>query len=121
MAYYADLSSCTYFGDGHALVAIGWLERGNHFPIAARDPRVYQRLVELAVDPWQPMVAPGSLGCTLCEYEPEKLGAKNIFIPGHGFLYVCPELIGHYMNAHGYGPPEEFCEAVLRCPPMRSM
>jgi hypothetical protein len=25
------------------------------------------------------------------------------------------------MNAHSYRPPEEFCAAVLACPPMRSM
>jgi hypothetical protein len=35
--------------------------------------------------------------------------------------FVCPELVTHYMNAHGYRPPEEFCRAMLACPPMRSM
>jgi hypothetical protein len=30
-------------------------------------------------------------------------------------------LIVHYMNAHGYLPPSEFCDAVMACPPMQSM
>jgi hypothetical protein len=46
--------------------------------------------------------------------------ARCLFIPGNGRIYVCPELIVHYMNAHGYAPPAEFCDAVLACPPMRS-
>jgi hypothetical protein len=31
-----------------------------------------------------------------------------------------PSLAAHYILAHGYAPPQEFCDAVLRCPPMRS-
>jgi hypothetical protein len=42
-------------------------------------------------------------------------------IPGNGFLYICPQLIVHYMNAHGYLPPDDFCNAVLDCPEMRSV
>lgn len=40
--------------------------------------------------------------------------------PENQFLYVCPELITHYISVHGYSPPEEFCEAVLACPQMGS-
>jgi hypothetical protein len=42
----------------------------------------------------------------------------NSFVPGDGFLYVFPNLITHYMRVHAYAPPAEFCEAVLRCPPV---
>jgi len=27
----------------------------------------------------------------------------------------------HYINAHRYLPPNEFCEAVLSCPPTQTM
>jgi hypothetical protein len=47
--------------------------------------------------------------------------SKNLFVPCGELVYVAPLLIVHYMNAHGYGPPLEFCQAVLACPPMRSM
>ena len=39
-------------------------------------------------------------------------------VPGEQRVYVAPELVLHYMNAHGYQPPEEFCTAVMRCPRM---
>jgi hypothetical protein len=64
MAWFADLSPCDYFGAEFVdcLRAVGWLERGQPFPIGPVDPAVYARLA-----------------------------------------------------------PEDFCRAVLTCPPMRSM
>lgn len=49
------------------------------------------------------------------------MARRILFIPADKTIYVCPELIVHYMNAHGYAPPDIFCGAVLACPPMRSM
>src|SRR3954451_6309501 len=123
MTWFADLSPCSYFGDVCAPVlrSVGWLEKEQNFVTATREPHVYVALKGFCVDPWQPVVTPGVHECSLCEYEPEMRGTRNLFIPGSGFLYVCPELTLHYMNAHGYGPPEEFCGAVLNCPPMRSI
>jgi hypothetical protein len=46
---------------------------------------------------------------------------QTCFIPSNDVVYVCPELILHYINAHGYSPPREFCEAVLACPDIRTM
>jgi len=118
-----DLQPWDYFGPALAkvCVAVGWLERGTPFPTGAADIRVYRRLQELALDPFQLFVAGGSHGCTLCQFEPEKAGGANLFIPGAGFLFVAPELIVHYMNAHAYLPPNAFGQAVLSCPDMRSM
>jgi hypothetical protein len=123
MAWFADLSTCDYFGDEAAAIlrAVGWLERGRPFPTGALDRNVYDKLVELARDPWQPAVACGVHDCNLCRFEPESRGVKNLYVPGSGCLYVCPELIVHYVNAHAYVPPPEFCQALLACPPMRSM
>ena len=72
-------------------------------------------------DPWQPSVCAGFHECELCQFEAEARGAANLFIPSDGLIYVGPELIVHYVNAHGYAPPEAFCRAVLACPPMRSV
>lgn len=122
MAWYEDLAECDYFG-GHpapSLRAVGWLERDRGFVQGPVDRQVYERLQELLKRPWEPMVAGGRHECDLCLYEGTR-GKSNLFIPGSGFLYVCPELIIHYMNAHGYKPPAEFCHAVLACPPMRSI
>ncbi len=58
--------------------------------------------------------------CDLCQFAGER-GKANVFIPYRGKIYICPELITHYINAHHYQPPAIFCEAVLACPPMDSM
>jgi hypothetical protein len=122
MGWYEDLAPCSYFGDTATptLKAVGWLERERHFEIGTVDREVYDRLVQLLREPWSPGVFMGFHDCEFCQYEPAH-GSANLFIPGDGFLYVCPELITHYMNAHCYAPPQEFCQAVLACPPMRSM
>lgn len=122
MTWHADLAPFADLGPGYetCLRAVGWLERGRPFPTGAVDAAVYERLVELARDPWQPAIAMGFHRCDLCLYDGAS-GRRNLYVPGDGVLFVCPELIAHYMNAHGYRPPDEFCAAVLACPPMRSM
>jgi hypothetical protein len=122
MAWFADLSPCSYFGREHSefLRAVGWLERGHAFPTGTTDVSVYQRLLDLAKSPWEPMMFLGNHGCHLCQYEPGRIGRWNLFVPGDGVVYVCPDLITHYMNAHYYVPPQEFCQAVLNCPEMSS-
>jgi hypothetical protein len=122
MTWFQDLTQCIYFGDevGSSLLAIGWLERDKTFPTGLVDSLVYSRLCEFRIKPWQPMVSMGFHVCSLCWYE-GATGSSNVFIPGNGIVFVCPELIVHYMDAHGYAPPQEFCEAVLACPSMHSM
>ncbi len=44
------------------------------------------------------------------------LSHNDLFIPGEGTTYAVPEAIVHYIACHDYNPPQEFCEAVLRCP-----
>ena len=122
MAWFADLDECAYFPIRvSALRAVAWLERGKAFEVGDVDRRVYTTLQALTANPWQPMAALGWHDCDLCLYEPGAKSIANVFIPGRGVIYVCPELATHYMNAHGYKPPVEFCDAVLACPPMRSI
>ncbi|MBA4105156.1 MAG: hypothetical protein C0485_05310 [Pirellula sp.] len=59
--------------------------------------------------------------CEICQFHGEAVGSANLYIPFDGNIYVCPELITHYINAHLYSPPSIFCDAVLACPPMNSM
>ena len=123
MAWFADLSPCTYFGEECAsfLRSVGWLERGRPFTPGSVNSEVFVRLVEMVKDPWQPGIFTGVHCCDLCLYEGNSAGVKNVFVPGDGVVFVCPELIAHYMNAHWYRPPDEFCRAVLSCPAMRSV
>lgn len=122
MAWYEDLTPCDYYGQQcvPCLRAVGWLERGHPFATGRVAAEVYARLVELLKEPWQPGIFMGFHRCDLCLYE-GPTGQRNLFVPAGGFAFVAPELIAHYMNAHGYRPPDEFCEAILACPEMRSV
>jgi hypothetical protein len=85
---------------------------------------VSKRLEELARE-FPP--ASGSLSEDFIEYYCDRhapasiaKGFSNLFVPGAGLVYVAPELILHYIDAHQYQPPRAFCDAVLACPPMGS-
>src|SRR5262245_57911764 len=90
------------------------------YPTGLVDPAVYTRLVELLRNPWEPGIAMGFHQCDLCLCGGES-GKRNLYVPAGGVVLVAPELVAHYMNAHGYQPPDEFCAAVMACPPMRSV
>jgi len=74
------------------------------------EPEVYAVLLELSKNPWQPIVTLGWHDCDLCQYEVTARSCANVFVPGREVIYVCPELTTHYINAHGYMPPKEFCQ-----------
>jgi hypothetical protein len=130
MAYFPDLSPCTYFGSELAerLVAIGWLDEDHPYLQGHVNEAVLDNLFELLVRPWAPSYFMGYADCPWCGehynavYKGRSLpvGAMNLFVPGDGFLYVMPSLAAHHMLSHRYAPPQEFCEAVLRCPSMSS-
>ena len=129
MAWYEDLENCDYFGDylgpeaANSLLAVGWLERGHHFTSGNIDKEIYDRLCELLQDPFQPGIFMGIHECELCQWQfsVKFAGSSNLFVPNGETIFVCPELILHYIDAHWYKPPAIFCEAVMACPPIRSM
>lgn len=123
MAWFADLSPIDYFpGNASSILrAVGWLERDRSFPVGRVEPEVYECLESLLRNPFQPLVSLGVHDCSLCLFRAEARGAENLFVPAGEFVYVCPELILHYINAHSYLPPRPFCDAVLRCPDTRTM
>lgn len=136
--YYADLSP--FAPDPSAnygkVLAIGWLDPAHDFRqgVVARD--FVERLTDLLVNPWQPAVSMGRHSCGFCRFtggptefhlenrigQPSPpMGIANLWLPGEDVLYVAPSLILHYMDAHGYAPPDEFQAAAMACPPMRSV
>ncbi|QDU30172.1 hypothetical protein ETAA8_52910 [Anatilimnocola aggregata] len=122
LAELRDLTPCTYLPVvADHILAVGWLEKAFEIPTGPTPQEVFAKLTEFARNPWQPFVSAGYHECGICQFGGEKRGTANLFIPYEGKIYVCPELITHYINAHYYSPPVEFCEAVLACPPMQSM
>jgi len=70
-------------------------------------------------DPWQPAVAGGAHRCEFCPSRSDGRftgGSRNIWIPAESIVYVAPELVLHYIEAHAYCPPDGFIAAVLACP-----
>lgn len=131
MSHCADLTPCSYFGQELAdkLTAVGWLDIEHPYTQDSVSQHFLKQLFKLLVKPWNLVYLMGYAECELCELDIDeltyddqtvKVGNLNLFIPGDGFLYVAPSLIAHYILAHGYAPPQEFCDAVLRCPPMGS-
>lgn len=122
MTHFADLTQCDYFGTEHApsLLAVGWLTASETFPTGSTHPEAFSKLKGLLAEPWQPMVSGGAHACGLCQYDPPT-GHSNLFVPNGSVIFVCPELIVHYIAAHHYQPPGEFVAAVIACPNSRTI
>jgi hypothetical protein len=123
VAFFSDLTQCTYFpGETSKLVAVGWLEHGHTFEVGSVNEMLLLRLRELLTDPWAPVDYMGPHFCTLCSPTEARRwgGVGNLFVPSERCVFVCPELIVHYVDQHQYLPPRAFRAAVLDCPPMGS-
>ncbi len=128
-----DFAPCTPWDDNTGTIrAVGWLEREHDYSRGDVPREVMRALVPLLVDPWQPAVCAGVHRCSFCRFTggpgtlrfestTVAIGSSTLFVPGDGLVYAAPSLLVHYIDAHEYAPPTEFQQAVLNCPPMRSM
>lgn len=122
MTYLPDLTpitSCLPLVN-ESLVGVGWLGAGQHYPTGSVSNEFFNKLRELAENPWQPVVSSGFHDCELCQFQPAR-SSSNLFIPHAGRIYVAPSGILHTIAQHWYLPPNQFIEAVLACPPMQSL
>lgn len=134
--------------DAIGLRAVGWLSWDHSFPVGVVSDSIVGRLEQFLKTPFSPWRFLGSHHCDLCmdawmddlsraiqqagfpetriDLPPRQVryareGARNLLVPGERMVFVCPELILHYIVDHHYSPPDEFCHAVLRCPPIPSI
>ena len=135
MACYPDLSPWPEFGEEAArkLIAVAWLGTEAPYTRGPVDEVFVDRLFDLLRDPWQAIHGcwweyrcefcrlSGGPGSVRCGDREVSSGGTHLFVPGDAALYVAPAMIAHFIDAHEYLPPEEFRQAVLRCPPMRSV
>jgi hypothetical protein len=103
-----------------ALTAVGWLTRDSAFETGSVPEPFFRKISELCTMPWQPIVTAGFHLCELCQFDGPHFG-DNLFVPYSGRIYVAPVGIVHYVAAHWYRPPQIFIDAVLACPPIKSM
>ena len=135
MAHFQDLSTCSYFPftEGLSFIAVGWLEPGYEFNRGNVSKDFFERLCSLLHAPWVPPLACGGVHrCGFCRFTGGGRGSFAgytvggmadgfLFIPRRTTLYVSPASIAHYIDAHDYSPPEDFQQAVMACPEMKSM
>jgi hypothetical protein len=129
LSYFEDLSPYTYYHSGirENTLNIGWLDvaypyQRGELPISFVENLwnfVQIRLIRLR----------GFHVCNLCSEKVVsplvvnkgdvdfKLGDAEIRVLGeNGKIYAAPNLIYHYITVHGYQPPDEFVQAVLKGP-----
>ena len=116
---FPDLGEETQIASAPFVRAVGWLTLREPFPTGSLPPRVTARLNGFAqswtdsVDALGWPVAAGAHCCDLCG---RFHASGNFGVPGGELLYVCPEMVAHYVTHHGYRPPEAFVDALLACP-----
>jgi predicted enzyme related to lactoylglutathione lyase len=129
MTYFPDLSA--YKSMAHQLIprfkevlTVGWLEKGHEYPTGEIDAETIAKLNALLESPkTYTLQSRGFHECDFCTIEQRvyptykerkiALGSAQLWIPGSsGVIYAAPTLIIHYIEDHGYRPPDEFIEAV---------
>ena len=134
--HFADLSPCTYSGGpDHAenwrvpLLSIGWIDDDRPYLKGSVDSLVKIKLKELLRNMQEEFPYLAHLGtheCTLCQAKHRSgsgIQFSNIvlFVPGADCVYATPGMVGHYIDEHGYAPPQAFCQSVMRCPRCTSL
>ena len=120
MSYFADLSDYVYDQSSTRpnTINVGWLDESHHFEIKFSSDDVLETIwqyCKVAVASTR-----GGHSCAFCtnQYSERNgdrllLGTAEIRAFGSsGEVFAAPNLIYHYMSAHGYLPPETFMDAI---------
>jgi hypothetical protein len=117
MAFFPDLGMATLVDAGDHVRAVGWLSPGEPFPQGDVPTEFVARLHDFARLWSESTDALGwgvFLGYHTCEFCWQYNAGGNFGVPDGAVLFVAPQMIVHYVEAHRYAPPPEFIRAVLR-------
>lgn len=117
--YFPDLGTETQIASGSRVRAIGWLGAGAEYSRGAVPPEFMERLIRFTRhwgESTRALGWPYACGFHTCEFCGEFNASGNFGVPSTSVLYVCPEMIVHYIAVHEYQPPPEFVDAVLAAP-----
>jgi hypothetical protein len=131
MASYADLSPYSYLPDtvpsGVTVLNVGWLDPATGFPRSEPSKEFTDALLDLCLH--HPTAR--TRGWHACELDhgdtpppypltvtagtaSHPLGSAEVrVISLAGVCLAAPDLIHHYVTAHGYAPPQQFVDAVM--------
>jgi hypothetical protein len=134
MTYFADLTPYGYrwveprFNE--RVLNVGWLDSSASFDRGPVKNDLFEKLFRLCQKPVNGTrgfhrcpFRPSDSSASSCPYPAEMklgpwaivVGNAEIRVPGNdGIVYAAPTLIGHFIQTHGYRPPEEFLAAVAR-------
>ena len=119
MAYYPDMGQRSQIDSGPHVRAVGWLDDHHAYARGEAPPGLIDRLQQYAArwfDSVKALGWPTAAGAHTCELCGTFASNGNFGVPAGGALFVCPEMIAHYVAEHGYAPPREFVEAVMSAP-----
>ena len=133
--HFEDLTPYTYCPEENEPPAlnIGWLDISVPFPKGEASKEFIERLKALIQQPTNQMR--GYQICQFCDDLDMGLGTdkpfdRELYLQYHldgryssaeirvqgadGIWYAAPRMIAHYVEAHGYKPPEQFTAAALQ-------
>jgi hypothetical protein len=121
MTQYLDMSTGSLAGIKGCVRKVGWLGIGMCFPQGELAKDVVQRLGEF-VKRWRIGIKElgwyfprGAHRCEFCTCT-KFYAAGEFAVPSGKLIYLSPEMILHYVQEHGYRPPERYCQALLESP-----
>jgi hypothetical protein len=130
MSYYRDGGHRWLRCEHPKLVTIGWMNKPHPVPQGTVDPEDVARLEQIIMHGWTPVEIEGTYACSFCFDDPDTepprrivagedtyIGWRNICVPGRACIYIFPDQILHYIDTHGYKPPDKFLRAMRKVDP----
>ena len=101
--------------DNYKFVAVGYLSIDEEFEKGGVSANFLTKLKVL----WNEGLVLGSAGCHVCEFcegdnKATSSSEKELIDKENKIKYLFPEMIFHYIEKHGYKPPNAFIEFVMR-------
>ena len=115
MPFFEDLTPYAYYHpdpDPSGTVNVGWVDWGQPYPEGETSEAFRAKLREVCQT--KTRRTNGLYLCSMCFGPARPTSSDEIRVKGKGGrVYAAPALIAHYVEVHGYKPPEEFIEAVM--------
>jgi hypothetical protein len=123
VTHYEDLSPYEFWrrvwpqvppDDADSMFSVGWLDSAHPFRSGRCPGDVLARLRELALDPVR--LTRGVHRCELCATGPSVASGNGELEvrADDGAIYVAPALVVHYIEEHGYVPPDVVLAALRK-------
>jgi hypothetical protein len=117
MICFPEMGTTTLVASGDHVRAIGWLDASQPFMNGHVEPAVAER-IRLFAARWfesaRTLRWPAFAGPHLCNLCNAFRASGDFGVPDGKVLYVCPQMIAHYVDVHEYAPPAEFIAAIAR-------